>query len=147
MAGSAADAARSRLLTGYGRDPVTPDPSRAAAPPSAARWRLAWLPVTIFGVPWDELALEHVESFLADAGGEGLTWEAKGTELPHPGTVAKHVCGFANAVDGGYLLLGAARGSGAGFSELAELAVKAAFGKPTARERLRLGYAEDADVA
>lgn len=72
--------------------------------------------MTIFGVPWDELALEHVESFLADAGGEGLTWEAKGTELPHPGTVAKHVCGFANAVDGGYLLLGAERGADSAWS-------------------------------
>jgi hypothetical protein len=72
--------------------------------------------VTIFGVPWDELALEHVESFLADAGGEGLTWEAKGTELPHPRNVAKHLCGFANAVDGGYLLLGAERGEGGAWS-------------------------------
>jgi Putative DNA-binding domain len=67
--------------------------------------------VTIFGVPWDDLSLEHLESFLASAGGEGLTWEAKGVELPHPGSVAKHLCGFANAVDGGYLLLGAERAS------------------------------------
>lgn len=66
--------------------------------------------MTIFDVVWEELALEHVESFLTDAGAEGLTWEAKGNELPHPGSVAKHVCGFANAVDGGYLLLGADRG-------------------------------------
>lgn len=39
------------------------------------------------------------------------------------------------------------RETAAGFSELAELAIKAASGKPTARERLRLGYAEDAEVA
>jgi hypothetical protein len=38
------------------------------------------------------------------------------------------------------------RESAAGFSELAELAVKSASSKPTARARLRLGYAEDADV-
>jgi hypothetical protein len=50
--------------------------------------------------------LEHVDSFLADAGGEGLTWEAKGTDLPHTNSVAKHVCGFANALDGGFLLIG-----------------------------------------
>lgn len=35
------------------------------------------------------------------------------------------------------------RESGAGFAELAQLAVKAASGKPTARDRLRLGYAEN----
>jgi hypothetical protein len=62
--------------------------------------------VTIFGVPWRELELRHVEAFLADAGGEPLTWEAKGNELPRPASIAKHVNGFANAIDGGYLLLG-----------------------------------------
>jgi hypothetical protein len=61
--------------------------------------------VTIFGVPWEELDLEHVQRFLASAGREPLTWEAKGTEL-RPEHVTRHVCGFANAVDGGYLLLG-----------------------------------------
>lgn len=62
--------------------------------------------MTIFGVPWPSLELKHVELFLAEAGGEPLLWEAKGTDLPRSDSVAKHVCGFANAVDGGYLLLG-----------------------------------------
>jgi hypothetical protein len=62
--------------------------------------------VTIFGVPWSLLRLEDVKTFLKDAGGEPLTWEAKGTELPHPGTVAKHLVGFANGLEPGYLLLG-----------------------------------------
>lgn len=52
------------------------------------------------------LELAHVEAFLAGAGSEPLLWEAKGTELPHADSVAKHACGFANAVDHGYLLLG-----------------------------------------
>jgi len=61
--------------------------------------------VTIFGFPWEELKLEHVEKFLVEAGREPLTWEAKGTELRSE-HVTRHVCGFANAADGGYLLLG-----------------------------------------
>lgn len=68
--------------------------------------------MTIFGVPWDALALEHVEAFLADAGDEGLTWEAKGTELPRRDTVRKHVAGFANVI-GGFLLLGVSGEPGA----------------------------------
>jgi hypothetical protein len=68
--------------------------------------------VTIFGADWSELELEHVEAFLAEAGGEPLLWEAKGTELPRPDSVAKHACGFGNAVDGGYLLLGFERDGG-----------------------------------
>lgn len=67
--------------------------------------------MSIFGVPWDELSLEHVEAFLAAAGTESLTWDAKGTQLPRPDSVAKHVCGFANSVDGGYLLIGVQRDS------------------------------------
>jgi hypothetical protein len=61
--------------------------------------------VTIFGVSWQKLGLEHVERFLEGAGREALTWEAKGTEL-RADQVTKHVGGFANAADGGYLLLG-----------------------------------------
>jgi hypothetical protein len=61
--------------------------------------------VTIFGVPWEELELGHVKRFLAGAHREPLTWEARGTALRSE-QVTKHVCGFANAVDGGYLLLG-----------------------------------------
>jgi hypothetical protein len=39
------------------------------------------------------------------------------------------------------------RESAAGFDELAELAVKAVSGRPVAHERIRLGLAENADVA
>jgi hypothetical protein len=63
---------------------------------------------SIFGKPWDAVELEDVEAFLADAGDEGLTWEAKGTERPHPGSVRKHACAFANAI-GGFLIIGASR--------------------------------------
>ena len=61
--------------------------------------------MTIFGVEWEELALNHVEEFLAGAGREALTWEAKGTNLRRE-HITKQVCGFANAVDQGFLLLG-----------------------------------------
>lgn len=67
--------------------------------------------MTIFGVPWEELRLADVEAFLAAAGGEPLTWEAKGTTL-RAEQITKHVCGFANATDGGYLLLRFERTSG-----------------------------------
>ena len=62
--------------------------------------------MTIFGVEWNELRLEHVERFLADAGPEPLLWEAKGTELRRD-VVRVQVCGFANSHDGGFLVLGA----------------------------------------
>ena len=68
--------------------------------------------MTIFGVPWEDLSLEDVEAFLATAGSEPLRWEAKGTDLPRPDSIAKHVCGFANAVDDGYILLGFERDGG-----------------------------------
>jgi len=45
-------------------------------------------------------------------GSEPLTWEAKGTDLPRPDSIAKHACGFANAVDESYLLLGFERNGG-----------------------------------
>ena len=61
--------------------------------------------MTIFGVRWNDLKLEHVEEFFAGAEREPLTWEAKGTELRRE-HVTRHVCGFANAAEGGYLLLG-----------------------------------------
>jgi Schlafen, AlbA_2 len=65
--------------------------------------------VSIFGVPFDELALEHVRTFLAGAEDESILWEAKGGgERPHPRVVRKAVCGFANS-RGGYLILGADR--------------------------------------
>jgi len=64
---------------------------------------------SIFGVPWDDLTPEAVEAFLADAGDEPLTWEAKGTLRPRPQSVRKHVCAFANANDGGFYIIGARR--------------------------------------
>lgn len=62
--------------------------------------------MTIFGVPWNELRLEHLERFLADAEPEPLLWEAKGVQA-NAGEVRRQVCGFANSHDGGYLIIGA----------------------------------------
>jgi hypothetical protein len=67
--------------------------------------RLVLVEMTIFGVPWAKLELSHVEAFLGGAGREPLTWEAKGTTV-RPEQVTKHVGGFANAAEDGYLLLG-----------------------------------------
>jgi hypothetical protein len=65
--------------------------------------------VTIFGVPWDDLALEHVKAFLDDADDEPYLWEAKGGgERLASRTVRKAVCGFANS-RGGWLIVGADR--------------------------------------
>lgn len=60
----------------------------------------------LFGKPLHETSVEDVEAFLADAGEEGLTWEAKGNKEPHRDAVRKAVAGFANA-NGGYLIIGA----------------------------------------
>ena len=68
--------------------------------------------MTIFGIPWEELQLEHVLAFLNAAGREPLTWEAKGGEV-RPEHVTKNVGGFANTVNGGYLLLGFESSGGA----------------------------------
>jgi len=63
--------------------------------------------VTIFGVSWDELALEHVDAFLADADDEPYLWEAKGGGARlHSRSVRKAVSGFANS-RGGWLIIGA----------------------------------------
>ena len=62
--------------------------------------------MTIFGVPWNDLRLEHVERFLAEAGPEPLLWEAKGINADK-GEIRRQVCGFANSHDGGYLIIGA----------------------------------------
>jgi hypothetical protein len=59
-----------------------------------------------FRTPWDELTAADVESFLADAGDEGLTWEAKGWQQPRRDTVRKGVGGLANA-RGGFFIVGA----------------------------------------
>jgi Putative DNA-binding domain len=61
-----------------------------------------------FDTDWQDLTVEHIERFLATAGDEGLTWEAKGNCEPHRDSIRKAVCGFANAV-GGYLIIGAER--------------------------------------
>ena len=61
----------------------------------------------LFGVPWGDLSIEHVEAFLSEEKEEGLVWEAKGTTL-HADSVRRSVCGFANSHEGGYLILGAA---------------------------------------
>ena len=58
---------------------------------------------TIFGAAWDALTLDDVRAFLSEAGDEGMTWEAKGTE-----SVRKHVSAFANA-SGGFYIVGATR--------------------------------------
>jgi predicted HTH transcriptional regulator len=66
--------------------------------------------VTPFGVAWPEIEIRHIERFLAQAGAEPLTWEAKadGERPLHPSTVRKAICAFANSDLGGYLILGAA---------------------------------------
>lgn len=75
--------------------------------------------INLFGEPWPAVELGHVEAFLADAGEEGVTWEAKadedeerkpsGGEQPgrlRPTTIRKAVSGLANQL-GGYLIAGA----------------------------------------
>src|SRR5205814_969981 len=61
---------------------------------------------TIFGPDWQDLTLDAVSDYLADAEGEPLLWEAKGAgvDAHH---VRRAVCAFANSHDGGYLILGA----------------------------------------
>ncbi len=74
----------------------------------------------ISDIAWPDLSLEALSSFLAEAGDEGLTWEAKGTtptphaadaEFPKAAALAKAACGFANSV-GGDLIIGASREQG-----------------------------------
>src|SRR5207302_9396566 len=69
--------------------------------------------VTIFGTRWNELELEHVRHFLAEAGAEALLWEAKGIAPADEHAIRKQVCGFANSHDGGYLIIGADESGGA----------------------------------
>lgn len=38
--------------------------------------------VSIFTVPWESVCIEHVRGFLAEAGEEGLNWEAAGEGAP-----------------------------------------------------------------
>lgn len=67
--------------------------------------------MTIFGVDFDDLQLDSVLAFLAGAGSEPLRWEAKGGDI-RPEHVTKNVGGFANAIEGGYLLLGFEKSAG-----------------------------------
>jgi predicted HTH transcriptional regulator len=63
----------------------------------------------LFDVGWNELDLQHVREFLADADEEGVTWEAKAEDERgrlRPDSIRKAACGLANQI-GGYLFLGA----------------------------------------
>lgn len=66
----------------------------------------------LFGVQLHELTLEDVEAFLASAGGEPLTWEAKADDPKdrlRRETVRREICAFANSETGGHLIIGARR--------------------------------------
>ncbi len=63
---------------------------------------------TPFGATWDTLSLETMRKFFAEAGDEGLTWEAKGTAIRRE-HVIQAASAFGNSLDGGYLVLGASR--------------------------------------
>ena len=69
---------------------------------------------TIFGAAWDQLRIDHLTQFLADAGDEPLRWEAKsdGRERLSRRSVREQICAFANSRDGGWLILGASGGEG-----------------------------------
>jgi hypothetical protein len=58
-----------------------------------------------FGVAWDRLTLKDVQTFLALAEDESLTWEAKGNDI-RPAHVREAASAFGNSLLGGLLLLG-----------------------------------------
>jgi hypothetical protein len=62
----------------------------------------------IFEVDFDALKPEHVQAFLDGVSGEGLIWEAKGTDPLRSlkGKIVAGVCGIANQL-GGYFIVGA----------------------------------------
>jgi len=62
---------------------------------------------TPFGAPWDDLSLEVLRAFFAQAGDETLTWEAKGG-IVHKEQVLKAASAFGNSLLGG-LVLGASQ--------------------------------------
>jgi hypothetical protein len=67
----------------------------------------------MFGVDFEALEPEHVETFLGGVSGEGLIWEGKGT-APLRSLKAKivaGVCGLANQL-GGYFIIGAEEDAG-----------------------------------
>ncbi len=49
---------------------------------------------SILGTAWEELTPEVIAAFLAEHREESLTWEAKGTTLPNPGSLHGHLRGF-----------------------------------------------------
>lgn len=65
----------------------------------------------LFAVPFPELSLDDLASFLAAAEPEPLLWEAKGGS-PNAHEVRRQCGGFANSERGGYVILGAAKTAG-----------------------------------
>jgi hypothetical protein len=61
---------------------------------------------TPFGATWDALTLDTMRAFFAEAGDEGLTWEAKSTDIRRE-HVVEAASAFGNSPLGGYLVLGA----------------------------------------
>ena len=61
---------------------------------------------TPFGADWDDLSVAHLISFFAEPRNEGLRWEAKGGDIRRE-HIREGVCGFANSIFGGFLVLGA----------------------------------------
>jgi Schlafen, AlbA_2 len=70
---------------------------------------------SIFDVDFSELEPEHIEEFLRDVSGEGLTWEGKGTAplTKLKSKIVAGVCGLANQL-GGYFIVGAEEDKDAG---------------------------------
>jgi hypothetical protein len=60
---------------------------------------------SIFDAPLQDLTLDRLERFLADADREPLLWAATGGEHPQPEAVRRHVSGLANGA-GGWLIIG-----------------------------------------
>ncbi len=65
--------------------------------------------IDLFDVPWQQFDEDALRRFLADAGEEGITWEAKADDdrgVLRPESIRKAACGLANQL-GGYILIGA----------------------------------------
>src|SRR5690242_20444102 len=65
--------------------------------------------VAPFAVTWEELDLDQLRAFFAEAGEEGVTWEAKADDARdrlRPDSIRKAACGLANRV-GGCVIVGA----------------------------------------
>jgi len=69
---------------------------------------------SIFGVPWEQVELDHVRAFLETAGDEGILWEAKATDPRRAdakieaSVIREPICGLANSI-GGHVIVGAMR--------------------------------------